>query len=127
MRRLLTILSLLPIVFILSCSDNDEKENVEFIGNPTAEDFLDESDADIFVLDDIVFTNAEEVDWVLELDYELGEKVGEISKHAEAAADFDNEAANRLPIGTEIYQTNTEAFIAVVEGKEIRYLPMIEG
>ncbi|WP_318616090.1 hypothetical protein [Sporosarcina sp. YIM B06819] len=48
------------------------------IGNPTPKDFLGNAEADIFVLDDIVYSNMQDVDWVQVLYYMVGEQVAEM-------------------------------------------------
>jgi hypothetical protein len=63
----------------------------------------------------------------LELDYELGEVMGEITRQTEKAIRFKYGTANKLPIGTKIYRTNTPVYIAIVDGEEIPYLKMVEG
>ena len=102
-------------------------ENQYTQGNPTPKDFLDNDDADIFVLDDIVYSNAEDVEWVSDLDYKVGEEIAEITKQADSAFGFSDNTANKLPVGTKIYETWTPAYIAIVDGREIAYLQMIEG
>ncbi|MEH7237825.1 hypothetical protein [Bacillus sp. JJ1562] len=96
-------------------------------GNPTPADFLDNENADIFQLDGIVYSNAHDVDWVQELDYTVGEQVGEINTHSERAFRFSDGTASILPIGTKIYETDTPVYIANVDGQEVPYLKMIEG
>ena len=99
----------------------------EPIGNPTPDDFLKESGADIFLFGDTVFSNAEQVDWVKDSEYTLGEVYGEITKQSGHAAEFEHGTANRLPVGTKIYRTDTPVYIADVDGKRIPYLQMVEG
>lgn len=96
-------------------------------GNPTPKDFLGSSDADIFVLDRIVYSNAQDLEWVNELPYLLGEQVGEITKKTDKSWKFKSGTSNKLPVGTKIYITDTPAYIVVVDGKEIPYLGMYEG
>ncbi|WP_242634691.1 hypothetical protein [Bacillus timonensis] len=97
------------------------------MGNPTPVDFLDNENVDIFLLDGIVYSNAQDVDWVQGLEYKIGEQVGEIKKQSNKVKGFRGETANILPVGTKIFETDTPVYIAVVDGKEIRYLKMIEG
>ncbi|MCM3667347.1 hypothetical protein M3204_23515 [Mesobacillus subterraneus] len=121
--------SILPlsilIIFLVSCNNNYLSS--PSISNPTPKDYLKNEDADIFLLDGYVFSNAEDVEWVTELEYELGGQVGEISKQADKASKFKNGTANKLPIGTKIFETNTPAYIAIIGEKEIPYLKMVEG
>ncbi|WP_226675097.1 hypothetical protein [Mesobacillus jeotgali] len=120
---------LLPLsilfIFLVSCSNNYSSSPT--ISNPTPKDYLKNTDADIFLLDDYVFSYAEDIEWVRELEYELGRQVGEITKQADKASKFKNGTANKLPIGTKIFETDTPAYIAIIDGKEIRYLKMVEG
>ncbi|MCA1041545.1 hypothetical protein LCM00_18670 [Bacillus infantis] len=112
-------------IFLVGCNsgfiDNPAK------GNPTPKDFLENESADIFLLDEIVYSNAEDVEWVSDLEYQLGEQIGEITKQTDRARSFKNGTANKLPVGTKIYETDTPAYIAKVDRKEIPYLKMLEG
>lgn len=116
--KLLISLSVL-FIFLVGCSNATS--------NPSPKDFLKNDNADIFLLNDYVFSNAEDVEWVTELEYEIGEQVGEISKQSDNSFRFKDGTANKLPIGTKIYETNTPAYIAIVNGEEIPYLKMVEG
>lgn len=112
-------------IYLVGCNngfiDNPAK------GNPTPKDFLKNESADIFLLDGIVYSNVQDVEWVSELEYKLGEQIGEITKQTDKARSFKNGTANKLPVGTKIYETDTPAFIAKVNGKEKPYLKMLEG
>lgn len=117
------------IVVLAGCtldSDGNASRTVT-IGNPTPEDFLANDDADIFMLDDIVFVNAEHIDWVAERDYTVDAKVVEITNKTHKAPDFVHGTASMLPVGTPIYKTDTAIYVAVVEDGEIPYLKMVEG
>ncbi|AGX02886.1 hypothetical protein B14911_16285 [Bacillus sp. NRRL B-14911] len=115
---------LLPIsmlcIFSVGC-------NKGLIDNPAPKDFLSDDSADIFLLGGIVYSNAQDVDWVSDLEYQLGEQIGEITKITDKAGSFKNGTANILPVGTKIYETDTPAYIANVDGEEIPYLKQIEG
>ncbi|SDJ79324.1 hypothetical protein [Sediminibacillus albus] len=115
------------LVGLAGCGNSQENTQSEVIGNPTPEDFLEDGNADIFLLSGIVYSNVEHVDWVKELDYTIGEEVGEITKQTDKAEDFGNGTSNILPIGTKIYETDTQIYIAIVNDKEIPYLKMLEG
>lgn len=97
------------------------------IGNPVPGDFLNKDSADIFLLEGTVFSNVEEVDWIKELDYTIGKEVGEITKKTDKVKEFRDGSSNILPVGTKIYDTDTEVYIAIVDGEEIPYLKMLEG
>ena len=78
-------------------------------------------------LDRIVYSNAQDLEWVKELTYIIGEQVGEITRKTDKARNFKSGTSNKLPVGTKIYQTDTPAYIVIVDGKEIPYLGMYEG
>lgn len=123
--------ALLPFVLILlslfGCGDDQGMSQSFTTQNPRPADFLDQEDADIFVLNSIVYSNAEGLEWVSEKEYTLGEKVGEITEQAKKAEEFGHGTASQLPVGTSIFKTNTVIYIAVVNQREIRYTQMIEG
>jgi hypothetical protein len=122
---------LLPLcflfIFLVGCNNDYSSSSSPSTNNPSPKDYLKYDNADIFVLDGYVFSNAQDVEWVTELKYELGEQVGEITKQADKASQFKNGTANKLPIGTKIFKTDTQAYIAIVDGEEIPYLKMVEG
>ncbi|WP_345239316.1 hypothetical protein [Pontibacillus salipaludis] len=121
------ILSLIIMfVLLVGCNDGTTVHLSTKSNNPTPKDYL-ESDTDIFLLSGYVFSNAQDVDWVKELEYELGEQIGEITKQSEQASQFTNGTANKLPVGTKVFKTDTQAYIAIVEDEEILYLKMVEG
>ncbi|WP_421378094.1 hypothetical protein ACOJQI_12115 [Bacillus salacetis] len=124
LSKKLLLLSILA-VFLAGCNNGFSMSPAT--GNPTPKDYLKYEDADIFFLGDHVYSNAEDLDWVSELDYELGEELGEITSQADKASKFKDGTANKLPVGTKIYNTDTPAYIAVVDGEEIPYLKMVEG
>lgn len=112
------------LIFLVGCNNDDISSS---ISNPTPKEYLKNGNADIFLLDGYVFSNVQDVEWVKELKYELGEQVGEITKQANKASKFESGTANKLPIGTKIFKTDTPAYIAIVNGEEIPYLKMVEG
>ena len=116
----LLVCMILLLVVLTGC-------NTGYKGNPTPKDYLGNADADIFFLEGIVYSNVEDVDWVQELDYAVGEEVAEITKQSNKAWNFKSGTANKLPVGTKIYRTASGFYIAIVEGKEIPYLGQYEG
>lgn len=99
--------------------------------NPTPEEvLLNNSDADIFLIGDVVYINAEDIEWVKELDLTIGDKSGEIRKNTNNSSEFVSYTATKLPIGTVIYtpvEKKGPIKIVIMDNKEIRYLGMIEG
>ncbi|WP_409250600.1 hypothetical protein V1502_10485 [Bacillus sp. SCS-153A] len=96
-------------------------------GNPDPSDYLQNEDADIFMLDGYIYSNAQGIDWVEETEYSIGEQIGEIEKQSTKSLGFRNGSANVLPVGTKIYETDSPITVAVVEGEEIPYLKQVEG
>jgi hypothetical protein len=125
--KLTKILYSISILFIFLAGCNSGFFDNPVKGNPTPKDFLVNESADIFLLDGIVYSKAQDVEWVSDLEYQLGEQIGEITKQTDKAHSFKNGTANKLPVGTKIYETDTSAYIAKVDGKEIPYLKMLEG
>ena len=122
--RILFSMSIL-LIFLIGCNNGLIDDSVK--GNPTPKDFLEDGNADIFVFDGIVYSIAQDVKWVSELEYKLGKQIGEITNQTDKARNFKDGTANKLPVGTKIYETDTPAYIAIVNGKEIPYIKMIEG
>ncbi len=114
-------------IFLVGCNNGFIGNSAEVNPNPTPKDFLKHENADIFLLGGIVYSNAQDVEWVSKLKYKLGKQIGEITKQTDKARSFKDGTANILPVGTKIYETDTGAYIAIVNGKEIPYLKMIEG
>jgi predicted small lipoprotein YifL len=104
-----------------------EQYRQETIGNPTPADFLDNPEADIFYFGGVVYANAENLDWAQQREYTKTELLGKIATQTSDADEFADGAASRLPVGTPVYRTDTDIFIAVVGGKDIRYIKMVEG
>jgi len=124
MKRTIFIVLLL---LLTGCSSVPETNSKLVTGNPTPEDFLQYEDADIFQLNGVVYSNADDVEWVLKTNYTVGDEIGEITKQSDEARSFSNGTANVLPVGTKIYDTDAPFLIVVINDKEIPYLPMIEG
>lgn len=62
-----------------------------------------------------------------ELDYTVIAQITEITKQSSTVWNFKSGTANKLPVVTKIYNTDSGVLIAVVEGEEIPYLAMYEG
>ncbi|ALX49659.1 hypothetical protein [Lentibacillus amyloliquefaciens] len=122
--KLFAVLIMMALMTV-GCSTNSE--NSTTIGNPTPRDFLEHDDADIFYIGDLIYSNAENVEWVQKLEYTLGEEFAEITRQTDKAYRFKSGTANKLPAETIIYETDTPVYIAIVDGKEIPYLKMVEG
>lgn len=128
-KKYLTLLILLFLIGILSsCGFRT--------GNPTASEILKRNpNADIFKFNDLVYSNASDVEWLQERSYSLGKEVGEIKSQRKNRYFFLNEHATQLPAGTKIYTTSDgnkvheDFYILIVElnEKEAPYMALIEG
>ncbi|KGP91815.1 hypothetical protein N780_15695 [Pontibacillus chungwhensis BH030062] len=127
MLKRILILLLLPSLALAACNNETTESD---IGNPTAEEILSKNnEADIFVLNGVVYSNAEDLEWVYEKELTLGKEVGEIKKQTQEGDEFENLSASKLPVGTEIYAPveKENIYIVKVNDKEIRYLGLREG
>lgn len=141
MKRIFLFIGILICsLLLISCNSESNKQRTSEItdneriiinGNPTPEEILiNDKDADIFLIGDVVYKNAEDIEWVSELDLTLGEKSGEIMKNTNISNEFESYTATKLPVGTVIYtpvETKGPIKIVIIDNKEIRYLGMIEG
>ncbi|MDQ0256809.1 hypothetical protein J2S74_004231 [Evansella vedderi] len=110
-------------------NNNETLEEVFTIKNPTVEEVLSANkDEDLFLMDDVVYVQAEDVSWVMNTTLTIGEEVLEITKQTTEASKFESGTATVLPVGTKIYETDQALiYIAFVSGEEIRYLGWVEG
>lgn len=101
--------------------------------NPTPEEILlDDKNADIFVEGDVVYINAQDIEWVNEEKLTAGEKIGDIKKQFDENEEFEDFTATKLPVGAQIYEPEEDVigglvYIVKIDGKEIRYIGLVEG
>ena len=134
MRIVISVL-LLSLTFftLIGCNQHETSRvsRVEVIGNPQAEDILvNNPEADIFQFNEIVYSNAVNLEWVQAANLTKGELVGIIKEQYMEGKQFKDEMATILPVGAEIYEpVNRQGPILIVifEDKEWRYLGLIEG
>ncbi len=136
MRSIIVWVVLLALITGCSSETQKKAEKVQeeaaviYIGNPTVDQVLTKyQQTDIFLMNDIVYVNSEEIDWVKALDLTIGEEVMEITSQSKNSETFIEGTASILPIGTKIYKPleKGDIYIAVVKDKEIRYLGWREG
>jgi len=112
-------------------SGESTEESIGIIGNPTAEDILsNDKNADIFNAHGVIYSKAVNIEWVSEQELVLGEKLLEIKQHTINSKDFEHGSATKLPIGTKIYKPKNGTgpiLIAVLDGKKVNYIGLIEG
>jgi len=124
-------LILFLLLALVACSGNGEEQHSTH--NPTPEEILSEDkDADIFVEGDLVYTNAEDIDWVNEEELTTGEEIGEIKQQSDDSEEFEDFTATKLPVGTKIYEPEEDGiggpiYIVKKDDEEIRYLGLVEG
>ncbi len=130
-----SFLILIFIVITLSACNNEQKFKMDeegelYIGSPTANEILSKNKKeDIFLMNEVVYVNAEKIDWVKKRELTLGDVVLEIVRQSNDGEDFTEGTATKLPVGTKIYKPieKGDIYIAIVEGREIRYLGLREG
>lgn len=124
------VLLLIALVMLIGCS-KQQLINIKETNNPTAIDILTEDpNVDIFQLQDIVYVNASNIDWVQNNELTVGEKIGVITKRYKNEKTFKNGMATVLQIGTEIYKPVEKigpVLIVISNGNVTRYLGLIEG
>lgn len=85
--------------------------------------------ADFFYLNGIIFLNAENVDWVKNINQTIGEEIAEIKEQTVDPENFNEGSASKLASGTKIYKLANHPgpiYLAVVDGKTIPYLGLIK-
>lgn len=122
---------LIALLMLTGCNQskvtNSEHPTTESTHNPTANEILAQNpNADIFQHKGIIYTNASNIEWVQQTELKIGESVGTIKKQYIDGITFENEMATKLPVGAEIFESG-QILIVNLDGKEIRYLSLIEG
>lgn len=129
---MLLLLTIALLTILTACDNfNEENTNEKAEGDPTPKEILaDDENADIFFMDGIVYTNAENIEWVNNEDLTIGEKIGVIKNQTDNSKEFGNFTASKLPIGTEIYEPQNKSgsiYIVKLNNEEIPYLGLVEG
>jgi len=116
---------------VLGGGSDENQVQVSTTHNPTGEEVLNLApDSDIFMLEDLIYKNADSLDWVQQLMIEDQSKVGEITALYNDQDSFTNGMSTKLPVGTEIYRPTPrqgDFLIIELDGKQHRYLALIEG
>ena len=102
----------------VSTSDNDNPENI----------YHQRPDIDMFVYNGIAYVNAEEVDWVMELELTPSVLLFQIEAQY-VDGDFENYVSTKLEVGTEVYlvEERSDLLLVSLDDKYYRYLAWIEG
>lgn len=92
--------------------------------NATPEVVLkDNPNADFFIMENAVYKNAEDVQWVKDIPLKKGNILGKINK-THVKKNFKNWNATVLGVGTEIYKLEGRDDIVLAK-KDDRYIPYI--
>lgn len=137
MRKRYLLFGIMSISLIIAaCSSQTNEQTAgktgenDYIGKPTAKDILtNNEDADIFMLNGIVYSNAEEIEWVAKQELTLGKEIGKIKRQSKEGSEFENYTATKLPVGTIIYEPveKGDIYIVLIDNKQMRYLGLREG
>lgn len=118
------------LLIVVGCSTVTETSHVT--ENPDAEEILSlDPEASILQFDGIVYQTG--IDWVEDLSFTKDEQVGEIKKQNDTDTNFEDEMANKLPVGAKIYSVKEEGKVAgpillvEAEGKQFKFLGFVEG
>ncbi len=117
---------------LAACNNNYENGvKEEVTENPTPEEILsNDKHGDVFFMDGVVYTNAQDIEWVNEEELTMGEEIGEIKKQTDNHEEFENFTASILPVGTKIFEPEEKEgliYIVKLDDEEIRYLGLVEG
>ena len=129
--RLFFALVVLILLTAVGCSKSLDKGETEVhtTGNPDAEEILTlDPEADIFQFEGVIYKTG--IDWVDELSLTKDKQVGEIKMRNDRDTSFEDEMANKLPVGAKIFSTmEKEGPILLVEseGKVLKYYGLVEG
>ncbi|WP_246942341.1 hypothetical protein [Bacillus pinisoli] len=98
--------------------------NLSFgFGNLTVKEIVKNNpNADILLLDGIVFSNVTNADWVKENEYEKSQKIGIIKKQTTNTWWFRNFYAFKLPKGTKLFSVNGQTY----EEGDAPYIILVE-
>ncbi|MFC4404789.1 hypothetical protein [Gracilibacillus xinjiangensis] len=107
------------------------------VNNPSAKEILEGNpDADIIQMGGLVYSNAAEEEWLVEMEYQLGEQINEIRKQTKQTWFYRNMFATRLPNGTPIYVPKgieynenepPNIILAKIDEKIMVYKLLVEG
>ena len=97
--------------------ENDSPESV----------YAEDKNADFFVYEDTVYINAQDVEWVRNMQLTAGEQAGEI-KRTDVTKGFEDWDGTVLEPGTVIYESDASEILLAEDGDElVPYLKYVEG
>ncbi|WMT42000.1 hypothetical protein RE628_06055 [Paenibacillus sp. D2_2] len=96
---------------VLGGGSGENQVQVSTTHNPTGEEMLNlNPEADIFMFGDLIYENADTLDWVQQFKFEGQSKVGEITAIYRDQENFTNGMSTKLPVGTEIFRPSPHQF-----------------
>lgn len=126
--KMIKVLLLAVLLPFWGSGCNDNKVTVHKNQKPIATEVLKlDPQADIFQWENNIYKTG--IEWVNELEIEEKKQIGAIKFNVTHAAEFKNNAANQLPIGSKIYSVKDRNDILIVkyENEVKRYLVQSEG
>ena len=110
----LTVISILGTAITGCSSGSSEQQSVYTTNNPDAKETLElQSDADIFLWEDVIYKT--DIDWVELLELTKDTQIGEITKSTAIPTDFTNGTAKKLPVGAIIFSVKDDGGFLIVE------------
>lgn len=132
MKKPKVIIMLIVLLYLLvGCSNtNTTSSSISITSNNASPQSVLKTnpDADIFIMNNTVYMNATNIDWVTKLTLKEGKILGKIND-TEVKKDFQNWNATKLNIDTIIYELDgrSDIVLAKVDGKYVPYLKFVEG
>ncbi len=111
MKRLVVIIGIVLFVVFSYMALTDKFPSGYHADNLTAKEVLSNNpNADIFQLDNLVYSNASDREWIEAKEYTKGEMIGEVKKRTTKTWLYQNFYASQLPVGTKIYSGDEEGY-----------------
>lgn len=126
-QKLFFLLISLALITITGCSIGGETTQVSINSIDAKEVLTLDPEADIFQYDGVIYkTN---IDWVEDLSLTKDVQIGEIKAQNDVYTEFNDEMANKLPVGAKIFSAKERTDILIIEseGADFKYLAIVEG
>lgn len=126
------LMMILLVIMTSGCTNNMSEANEQPIikENPTATEILEEdSDADIFQHNGLIYINVSEQEERSGNTYQKGKQIAKIKQKSKDCSLFRDGTASKLTVGTEVYQVVGEGlYILLIEDGEedLIYMAMLE-
>lgn len=123
------IMFLVLLCLFVGCSNTKSYSTQVSTSNATPQSVLKTNpDADVFIMNNTVYMNAIDIDWVTKLTLQEGKTLGRINKTG-IKKGFQNWNATKLNIDTVVYELvgRSDIVLVKVNDKYIPYLKIVEG